>query len=60
MNQRLKTIRFESRVLPSARRFKELGATTGAEIPLLEPLEIAQRPLTLLKKAEDQPGDRAS
>ncbi len=50
----------ESRVLPSARRFKELGATTSAEIPLLEPLEIAQRPLTLLKKSEDQPGDRAS
>lgn len=50
----------ESRVFIAARRFKELGATTGAEIPLLEPLEIAQRPLTLLKKAEDQPGDSVS
>ena len=35
----------EARVLPAARRFKELGAATGEEIPLLEPVDRAPRQL---------------
>ena len=35
----------ESRVLVSARKFKELGATTGADIPELTPIETAVRQL---------------
>ena len=35
----------ESRVLPSARKFKELGAATGEEIPELEPVDEAPREL---------------
>jgi DNA recombination protein RmuC len=49
----------ESRVLPAARRFKELGAAAGEEIPLLEPVEVVQRNLTLFKVPEDS-GDRPS
>ena len=37
---------FESRVLPSARRFRDLGAATGDELPELEPLETQPRQLT--------------
>jgi DNA recombination protein RmuC len=36
----------ESRVLPAARRFRELGAAAGEEIPLLEPVDRAPRVLT--------------
>jgi len=35
----------ESRVLPSARKFKELGAASGEEIPELEPVDEAPRAL---------------
>ena len=35
----------ESRVLPAARRFKDLGAATGEEIPELEPLKNDPRAL---------------
>jgi DNA recombination protein RmuC len=37
---------FESRVLVSARRFKELGAGTGEEIPVLDVIETAPRELS--------------
>jgi len=37
----------ESRVLVTARRFKELGAISGEEIEILEPLDKAARPMTL-------------
>jgi DNA recombination protein RmuC len=37
----------ETRVLVTARRFKELGAISGEEIEILEPLDKAARPLTL-------------
>jgi DNA recombination protein RmuC len=36
----------EGRVLPSARKLKELGAATGDEIPELEPVNEAPRTLT--------------
>ena len=35
----------ESRVLPAARKFKELGAAPGEEIPLLDPIEHTPREL---------------
>jgi DNA recombination protein RmuC len=35
----------EGRVLPAARRFKELGAATGSEIPPLSPVETTPRAL---------------
>ncbi len=36
----------ESRVLPAARRFRDLGAATGGDIPLLEALDQQPRELT--------------
>jgi DNA recombination protein RmuC len=41
-----------SRVLPSARRFRELGAGTSAEIPELEPIDT--RPRELAAPEDDQ------
>ena len=35
----------ESRVLPAARKFKDLGAVSGAEIPVLNPVETTPRSL---------------
>jgi DNA recombination protein RmuC len=35
----------ETRVLPAARKFKELGAAPGEEIPLLESVEHTPREL---------------
>ena len=35
----------ESRILPAARRFKDLGAATGEEIPPLEPVDRVPRQL---------------
>jgi DNA recombination protein RmuC len=35
----------ESRVLPAARRFRELGAASGDDIPALEPLDVQPREL---------------
>jgi DNA recombination protein RmuC len=42
----------ETRVLPAARRFRELGAATGNDITAIEPVDIQPRQLTLpeLKK----------
>jgi len=40
----------ESRVLPSARKFKELGAATGEEIPELEPVDESPRALVAPEK----------
>jgi DNA recombination protein RmuC len=37
----------ESRVLPSARRFKELGAASGSEITTIEPVDTQPRQLAI-------------
>jgi DNA recombination protein RmuC len=42
----------ESRVLPSARRFKELGAATGEEIVEIEPVDESPRALAMPEKGE--------
>jgi DNA recombination protein RmuC len=36
----------EARVLPAARRFKELGAASGTDISVVEPLSIAPRAIS--------------
>ncbi|MCK9229577.1 MAG: DNA recombination protein RmuC [Syntrophales bacterium] len=43
----------EARVLPAARRFRDLGATTGNEIPPLSPVETTLRALTAPEMEED-------
>lgn len=43
----------EARVLPAARRFKELGAAPGVEIPLVQPVDTAPRALTAPQLLED-------
>jgi DNA recombination protein RmuC len=42
----------ESRVLPSARRFKDLGAATGEEIVEIEPVDESPRALAIPEKTE--------
>ncbi|MBE3063401.1 MAG: DNA recombination protein RmuC, partial [Spirochaetes bacterium] len=46
----------EARILPAARRFKDLGAATGNEIPALTPVETTPRALAAPEAKE---GDRA-
>jgi DNA recombination protein RmuC len=43
----------EARVLPAARRFKDLGAATGNEIPALSPIETTPRALIAPETTED-------
>lgn len=43
----------EARVMPAARRFKDLGAATGNEIPPLSPVETTPRALTAPDVKED-------
>jgi len=43
----------ESRVLPTARRFKDLGAVSGEEIPPLSPVEITSRAITASEGKEN-------
>jgi DNA recombination protein RmuC len=42
----------ESRVLPSVRKFRELGVSGAGEIPDLEQIDQSPRPLSLLKDEE--------
>jgi len=42
----------EARVLPAARRFRDLGAATGNEIPVLSPVETAPRSLAAPEMTE--------
>jgi len=44
----------EARVLPAARKFKDLGAATGDEIPPLSPVETTPRALTAPEMKEEQ------
>lgn len=44
----------ESRVMPSVRRFKELGATGGEEIPSLEKIDVAPRGLNVIELNPDE------
>lgn len=43
----------EARVLPAARKFKDLGAATGSEIPVLSPVEMTPRTLAAPEARED-------
>jgi DNA recombination protein RmuC len=45
---------FESRILITARKFKDLGATAHEDIPFLEPLEVTTRELTKKSLAEEE------
>ncbi len=44
----------ESRVLPAARRFKDLGVATGDDIPILEPIETTPRSLSIPETTGDE------
>lgn len=48
----------ESRVLVAARRFQELGAARGEEIPTLEPVDRVARQLTYATRAITPPSDQ--
>jgi len=43
----------EARVLPAARKFRDLGAAPGSDIPSLSPVEITPRTLTAPEVKED-------
>ncbi len=43
----------ESRVMPSARRFRELGAAGGEEIPQLDPVDTRPRELAAPERGDD-------
>jgi DNA recombination protein RmuC len=43
----------EARVLPAARRFKDLGAAMGAEVPVIQPIETTTRALNVPELPED-------
>jgi DNA recombination protein RmuC len=44
----------EARVLPAARRFKDLGAASGEELPIVQPIETNPRVLTAPEFTEDK------
>ncbi|MFA4986117.1 MAG: DNA recombination protein RmuC [Candidatus Brocadiia bacterium] len=46
----------ETRVLPAARRFKDLGASTGTDIPVLPIIEAQPRALSAPDSAEESSG----
>ncbi|RLB88448.1 MAG: DNA recombination protein RmuC [Deltaproteobacteria bacterium] len=50
----------ESRVLPAARKFKDLGSAMGAEVPLVQPIETTPRALTAPELTEDSTTQQAS
>lgn len=43
----------ESRILPAARRFRELGAASGDEIPMMNPLDTQARHMTDPDRAKE-------
>ncbi len=46
----------EARVLPAARRFKDLGAASGTEIPLIEPINIKPRSVSVTEGTGETEG----
>jgi hypothetical protein len=44
----------ESRVLPSVRKFKDLGVTGAGEIPVLEQIDQTPRNMSLLPDNSDE------
>jgi DNA recombination protein RmuC len=44
----------ESRILPSVRRFKELGVTGADEIPVIEQIDQTPRNLSILELDSDR------
>ncbi len=46
----------EGRVLPGVRRFRELGATSEGELPIIEPIEQIPRELTLQQDSKETDG----
>jgi DNA recombination protein RmuC len=44
----------EARVLPAARRFKDLGAASGEELPIVQPIETTPRALSAPEFTEDK------
>jgi DNA recombination protein RmuC len=44
----------EARVLPAARRFKDLGAASGEELPIVQPVETTPRALSAPEFTEDK------
>jgi DNA recombination protein RmuC len=46
----------EGRVLPSARKLKELGAATGDDLPVIEPVDELPRALTAAEGSPDESG----
>ncbi len=44
----------EARVLPAARRFKDLGAASGEELPIVQPIETNPRALSAPEITEDK------
>lgn len=50
----------ESRVLPAARKFQELGAAPGDEIPLINPIEQSPRLLNAPELTEDESEPRTT
>lgn len=43
----------EARVLPAARRFKDLGAATGGDVPIIQTIDTMPRVLTAPELADD-------
>jgi DNA recombination protein RmuC len=43
----------EARVLPAARRFRDLGAGSDGEVPIIQPVETAPRSITAPELTED-------
>jgi len=46
----------EGRVLPSARKLKELGAAMGDDLPVIEPVDELPRTLTAAEGSPDESG----
>jgi DNA recombination protein RmuC len=45
---------FDSRLIPSVRKFKEMGAGSGAEVPEVEPIETLPRPLLSIPDPDER------